>query len=148
MGFGRFFGTNLSGVNVAELFDALAENPALSFPDFVKGLPPGYRVALPAERPLDLVARYPWLFEGERPAQPGAGSWEVTLTREGVPVRVAWTAQAVTQPVVRWVSPEIRAQRLSTNRVLVPTAAGYELTASGRRFLALLATTAEGSPSW
>jgi hypothetical protein len=72
----------------------------------------------------------------------------VTLTREGVPVRVGWSARGVAQPEVVWVSPEVGVRRQSTNRLLVAADGGFALTDRGRRYLALLATTPEGAPSW
>ena len=145
---GRFFGTNLAGVDVPALFEALRRNPTLPFSEFVRGQPAAYRIAIPADRPLDLLRRYPWLFEGTRPPGTGTGSWEVTFTREGVPIRVGWAAQAGAQPGVVWVHPEIAARRLGTNGLLVPTEGGYVLTGEGLRYLSLVATTAEGPPGW
>ena len=143
---GRFFGTNLACVDVPALFAAMAANPDLTFPEFVTSLPPGYRVALPGDRPLDVLARYPWLWAGERPPRPDAGSWEVTFTAEGVPIRVAWAPRAVTAPEVVWTDPRVLAKQCQTNGMLAYTDGGCVPSGQGRRYFALLATTAEGAP--
>ena len=57
---GRFFGTNLAGLNPTELLEA-AQAPDFDFVRYVRSLPVGYRVAVPGDRPLDLLNRYPWM---------------------------------------------------------------------------------------
>jgi murein DD-endopeptidase MepM/ murein hydrolase activator NlpD len=145
---GRFFGTNLAGVDVPALFAALAENPALSFQDFLKTRPPGYRVALPGDRPLDLLRRYPWLWEGEQPPRAGAGSWEVTFTAEGVPLRVSWSPREVARPEVVWVDPATARQECRTNGMLTRAEGRCVPSGEGNRYFALLATTAKDAPHW
>jgi hypothetical protein len=145
---GRFFGTNLAGVDVPALFVAMREGPTLSFRAFVKGLPPGYRVALPGDRPLDVLRRYPWLWEGEAPPRPGDGSWLVTFTAEGVPNAVAWSPRAVATPEVVWTDPAVYRKDCQTNGMLTRTAGGCVPSGQGRRYFALLATTATDAPQW
>src|SRR5690606_18798517 len=99
---GRLFGTNLVGVDVPALYAALVEDPALSFQQFVRSQAPGYRVALPAERPLEVLTRYPWLWDGDRAPVAGQGAWEVTFTAPGVPTRVTWSPREVAAPEVTW----------------------------------------------
>lgn len=145
---GRFFGTNLAGVDVPDLFAALAETPDLAFSEFVQRQPPGYRVALPADRPLDLLTRYPWLWEGEQAPRAGEGAWVITFTAEGVPIRVSWQPQAVTAPEVLWTDPTVLAKKCQTNGMLAYTGEGCVPSGQGRRYFALLATTPEGAPQW
>ncbi|MDX1418416.1 MAG: M23 family metallopeptidase [Rubricoccaceae bacterium] len=145
---GRFFGTNLAGVDVPALFEALAERPDLSFRAFVQSQPAGYRVALPADRPLDILTRYPWLWEGERAPRAGGGAWVVTFTAAGVPIRVSWRPEAVAGPEVLWTAPEVLAKKCQTNGMLAFTGEGCVPSGQGRRYVALLATTPEGAPTW
>jgi hypothetical protein len=145
---GRFFGTNLAGVDVPALYEALAADPALPFHRFVTHLPPGYRVALPGARPLDLLARYPWMGTGGQAPRTGAGSWEVTFTAEGVPLRVGWSARPVARPEVVWTDPAVARMGCRTNGMLDSAGGGCVPSAEGRRYFALLATTADGAPRW
>ena len=57
---GRFFGTNLAGLNPTDLMEA-AQAPDFDFIEYVRAMPVGYRVAVPGDRPLDLLNRYPWM---------------------------------------------------------------------------------------
>ncbi len=146
---GLYFGTNLAGVDVPALFEAMAEDPSLSFRDFVKGQPAGYTVALPGDRPLDLLRRYPWLWEGETPPRADPpGAWLVTFTQEGVPIRIEHRREPVARPEVVGVSREIERGRLGTNGVLAWTGDRYVLTGVGLRYLSLVATTAAGPAPW
>ncbi|HLT48555.1 MAG TPA: M23 family metallopeptidase [Rubricoccaceae bacterium] len=145
---GRFFGTNLAGVDVPALFAALVERPDLTFQQFVQSRPAGYRVALPGDRPLDVLRRYPWLWEGEAPPRPGDGAWEVTFTAEGVPMGVSWSPRAVAAPEVVWTDPRVLAKQCQTNGMLARAGGRCVPSGQGRRYFALLAATADGAPHW
>jgi murein DD-endopeptidase MepM/ murein hydrolase activator NlpD len=146
---GRFFGTNLAGVDVADLYRTSRLDTATTFADFVRGQRPAYQVLFPGDRPLDLLGRYPWLLS------PGAGAtldadraWLVSFTQGGVPIRVTRRRRTVDQPTLDAVAAWLRDGRLSTNRLLLRTAQGYEISDIGRRYLALIATTESGPPPW
>jgi len=146
---GVWFGTNLAGVDVASLYRTSRLQPDLDFAAFIRAQPPGFRVLLPGSRPLDLLARYPWLLDAGADAEPDAErAWVVTFTRAGVPARVGRRSVRVDLPRVDGVVRAIAEGGLSTNRLLRIGAAGYELTDLGRRYLALLATTEDGPPAW
>ena len=80
---GKFFGTNLAGLNPTALLEA-AQAPDFDFVRYVRRLPVGYRVAVPGDRPLDLLNRYPWM-RTDRPLPPkpapAAGTARALLTR-------------------------------------------------------------------
>jgi hypothetical protein len=147
---GLYMGRNLMGVDPAALFLALQEEPELTFAEFVRRKPVAYRLALPGDRPIDLLERYPWLaaedMKPEDLKRPGA--WVISFTREGVPVEIARQEASVAQPEVVYVSEEVKSQYLSTAGVLARTSNGYELTRHGRAFAALLATTPASTPRW
>jgi murein DD-endopeptidase MepM/ murein hydrolase activator NlpD len=143
---GLFFGRNLMGVDPAALYLALEEEPGLTFPEFVRRKPVAYRLAIPGNRSLDVLDRYPWL--GEPGVEASAGAWVVSFTREGVPIGITRQATDVTAPEVVFVSDEVVRGHLSTNGYLERTARGYALTRAGRAHAALLATDECGVPRW
>jgi murein DD-endopeptidase MepM/ murein hydrolase activator NlpD len=146
---GLFFGTNLAGVPPAELYEAVADDPALTFPDFVRGLDEGYVVDLPGGRPLDLLARYPWLGPEAAAADPAeVAAWRVTFTQEGVPIEVEVSDESVPRPTVEGVSLGVWLGDRSTNRVLQRRGLSYEPARRGTHYFALLATTADRVPEW
>lgn len=147
---GLFFGKNIAGVNPAALYRSLRQDATLSFSEFVRRQPVAYRIAIPGERPLDILARYPWLAEGGvSPADTAAaGAWVVSFTREGVPVGIARQSQPVAEPEVAYVAPSVRRGRLSTAGRLARGTEDYHLTRDGRAYAALLATSEEGVPPW
>ena len=146
---GVFFGTNLAGVDPAGLYQALADDPGLTFADYVRSLDEGYVVDLPGGQPLDLIARYPWLGTEAAGADPAeAPAWRVAFTQEGVPIRVEVGREAVERPVVEGVSLGIWLTDGSTNRMLQRRGLSYEPARRGLSYFALYATTAEGAPRW
>jgi murein DD-endopeptidase MepM/ murein hydrolase activator NlpD len=147
---GIFFGRNFVGVNPAALYLTLQEEPELSFLEFVRRQPVGYRFAIPGHRPLDLLRRYPWLAEDAEAASGRAhdGAWIVSFTREGVPVHVERDPQPVAEPDVVFVADDIRAGYLTTSGYLVRQGDHYSMTRAGRAYAALLTTTAGDVPPW
>lgn len=147
---GLFFGKNIAGVNAAGLYRSLRQDAGLSFAEFVRRQPVAYRIAIPGERPLDVLERYPWLAaEGAAPSDTAAaGAWVVSFTREGVPVRIARRPQPVDAPEVVYVAPAVQRGYLSTAGRLARGTDDYHLTREGRAYAALLATSAQGVPPW
>ncbi|WP_412067868.1 M23 family metallopeptidase [Rubrivirga sp. IMCC43871] len=146
---GLFFGTNLAGIPPAELFLALEEDPTLTFPEFVRSLDEGYVVDLPGGRPLDLLARYPWLGPEAAAADTAAvPGWRVTFSQEGVPIGVGVASAPVDRPTLEGVSLGIWLTDGSTNQMLLRKRFTYQPTPRGRKYFSLLATTADGAPRW
>lgn len=146
---GRFFGTNLAGVPPVELYEALEEDPGLTFPEFVRSLDEGYVVDLPGRGPLDLLKRYPWLGPEAAAADPAdVPAWRVTFTQEGVPINVEVGDEEVDRPTVEGVSLRIWLSDRSTNRMLQRRRFSYEPARRGYNYFALLSTTADGAPQW
>lgn len=147
---GIYIGRNLRGIDVTGLFTALQQNRWLSFTDFMRSQPVAYRIALPGERPLEILERHPWLgAEGVTAADVGRnGSWVISFTREGVPVRIERRRATVSQPTVVYVAREVRARHLSTAGILARSGDTYRLTRQGLGYMALLATSPAGVPRW
>jgi hypothetical protein len=147
---GRYIGLNLRGIDVTALYLALQENPWMRFTDFMRGQPVAYRIALPGDRPLDILARHPWLGAEGVTAEDVSrrGAWVISFTREGVPVQIERQAAAVSQPTVVYVSREVRARHLSTAGILSRSGDAYRLTRQGLGYMSLLATSSSGVPAW
>ncbi len=146
---GLFFGTNLAGVPPAGLYQALAEDPGLTFPEYVRSLDEGYVVDLPGGQPLDLIERYPWLGEAAAAADPAeVPAWRVAFTQEGAPIRVEVADGPVSRPTVEGVSLGIWLSDGSTNRLLQRRGLSYEPARRGYSYFALYATTPDGAPRW
>ena len=146
---GLFFGTNLAGVDPAGLYQALADDPGLTFPEYVRSLDEGYVVDLPGGQPLDLIERYPWLGAEAAAADPAAvPAWRIAFTQEGAPIRVEVGDEPVSRPTVEGVSLGIWLSDGSTNRMLQRRGLGYEPARRGYSYFALYATTADGAPRW
>ena len=146
---GLFFGTNLAGVPPAGLYLALADDPDLTFPEYVQSLDEGYVVDLPGGQPLDLIERYPWLGEAAAAANPAdVPAWRVAFTQEGAPIRVEVADEPVDRATVEGVSLGIWLSDGSTNRMLQRRGLSYEPARRGASYFALYATTAAGAPRW
>ena len=146
---GRFFGTNLAGVDPAGLYLALAEDPGLTFPEYVRSLDEGYVVDLPGRQPLDLIERYPWLGAEAAAADPAdVPAWRVAFTQEGAPIRVEVGDEEVDRATVEGVSLGIWLSDGSTNRMLQRRGISYEPARRGYSYFALYSTTAQGAPRW
>jgi len=147
---GRYFPRNLMGLDPSALFLALEEDPYLTFAEFVGRQPVAFRLALPGDRPLDVLARYPWMGTGGATVADAGrpGAWVVGFTREGVPVEIGRQAASVREPSVLYVSDEVRRGHLATGGLLARTGNGYQLTRAGKAHAALLATTASSVPRW
>ena len=146
---GRFFGTNLAGVDPAGLYLALEQDPGLTFPEYVRSLDEGYVVDLPGRQPLDLIERYPWLGAQAAAADPAdVPAWRVAFTQEGVPIRVEIGPEEVDRATVDGVSLGIWLSDGSTNRMLQRRGIRYEPARRGYSYFALISTTAQGAPRW
>jgi hypothetical protein len=147
---GLYIGRNFVGIDPAEMYLEIHDNPDLTFAEFVRSRPVGYRIAIPGEYPLDLFERHPWLgADGVSPADAGPeGSWVVGFTREGVPVEIDRQDAPVPVPQVVYVKDEVRRDHLSTAGYLVREDDEYRLTRAGLGYAALLATTPDGVPAW
>jgi len=136
---GNYNGINLVGIDIASLYLAHRGDPNISIPAFLSGVPPYYRVTIPAARPLELLERYPWLGRGiaDAPAHP---SWDISLDPSGIPLAIAPSARATPRAAVSWVEGA-GAHSSHTRGHLAGTGANASLSASGLRYIQLLSNT-------
>ncbi|QQL44326.1 M23 family metallopeptidase [Sulfuriroseicoccus oceanibius] len=129
-------GINLVGVDVASLFKSARGNSKLTMAEFIRAAhPPHYRVAIPDGSKLEIVNRNPWISNGKK-AQPGP--WELTFSREGVPIAARPIQANITKPVVTWVKPSKTYHSYQTKGYLTGSGRTAGLSPSGLGFIALL----------
>lgn len=132
---GAYNGLNLSGLNIAGLYLAHRQNPALTVVDFIKSTEPGFKILVPRKGALELLKTYPWLGEGVD--QPSA-SWEFTLAESGLPLAIKPSSQACTRPTVTWVRDVGLPHGYHTRGYIAGSGNTGTLTASGARLMELL----------
>lgn len=133
---GVFNGLNLVGVNVSELFKQSRRDGGLTLAEFIsKNHPPYYRVAVPDGSGLELVTRYPWISKGKKPT---SGPWEISFTREGIPVAARPISGSVQRPVVTWVKPSKTYHSYLTKGYLTGSGSKAGLSSSGMSYIQLL----------
>jgi len=129
-------GINLVGVDVAELFKMARSNSRLSMAEFVRAAhPPHYRVAIPDGSKLEIVNRNPWISNGKKAAP---GPWELTFSREGVPIAARPIQADIAKPVVTWVKPSKTYHSYLTKGYLTGSGRNAGLSPAGFGFIALL----------
>ena len=97
---GIYNGLNLAGLDIARLFLALRDDPAMSVPKFVRAEPAFYTVALPRSSHFELPKNYPWLLVKE--PGPSTQSWLVSFAASGIPVKIEPSPRAVSQAELVW----------------------------------------------
>lgn len=133
---GVFNGLNLIGVDVAELFKQSRRDSGLTISEFItKNHPPHYRVAIPDGSRLELVARYPWISKGKKPT---SGPWEISFSREGIPVAARPISATVQRPVVTWIKPSKTNHSYLTKGYLTGSGSKAGLSSSGMSFIQLI----------
>ncbi len=131
-------GMNLSGIDLAEIYLTLRKKPAMSLPKFIHDLPQHYRITLPRKGtgPLPIVRRYRWMGYGnhDKPSP----SWEIAFTRSGFPIGIAPSDRKVSKPTVTFVRSSRVDHSYYTIKRLTGKGSTATLTASGRRYIALI----------
>jgi hypothetical protein len=133
---GLYNGLNLTGIDVARLYLALRERPALTIPEFLSEEETLYRVLLPDSAHFDLLKFYPWMLSQKGVATSGA--WEVSFNRAGVPLKIAPVGKHVAGPELSYMKQTgIDASSLTRDQI-AGRGQGAHLTDKGKRFLRLL----------
>ena len=142
---GIYSGLNLSGINVADLFLTLREEPSLTIQEFIGREKAFFKVTVPNEGMLDILWRYPWLSPDYNAWTPIYGqveapeaAWEITFARSGLPLRIAPSARVVDAPVVEVLRPSPIEYRYLTNRLIEGSDDDYALSKIGLRHIDLL----------
>jgi murein DD-endopeptidase MepM/ murein hydrolase activator NlpD len=131
---GIYNGINLAGLNIAQLYLKLRENPLLTIPQFLSEEEIFYQVALPKSRHFELPKLYPWMVSGTAEAR----SWTVSFARSGLPLKIEPSERKVKQPEIVSVKPSpLNASYLTDGVATGPT--GYaHLTEHGKQLMQLL----------
>lgn len=132
---GNFNGMNLSGVEVSEFFLAHHAKPQINFSDFIASVPVYFKVAVPGNRPIDFVTRYPWLVQGDASK---AVSWEISFSATGHPIAFVPKDTPVVAPVLSSIRPSAVPHRLLTRGLVIGEGNQASLSPSGKNLVALL----------
>lgn len=132
---GVWNGLNLSGLDIARLFLAHRQNPALTAAQFVKQTEPAWKVIVPRRGDIELLKNYPWLGEGVEQSSP---AWEFTLAESGLPIAVKPAAAPVAKPQVTWVRDRGMPHAYHLRGYVSGSGSTGALTSSGARFVELL----------
>ena len=133
---GIYNGINLAGLDIARLFLALRKNPKLTIPKFLAGEQTFYKVMLPRSPSFQLSKMYPWMVESS-PA-PKTGSWEVSFTRSGLPVKIKPSEKQITEPQLSYIQKSEIDYSLLTQRQIAGRGGNGHLAESGQRLMQLL----------
>src|SRR4029077_18156759 len=118
---GIYNGINLAGLDIAKLYLELHENPALTMPEFFSHEEISYKVALPRSRHFELPKLYPCMVSGAT-ADADPRSWDVSVARSGLPLRIEPSVRKVRHPEVVYVkSSSLNASDLTNGVATVPT---------------------------
>jgi murein DD-endopeptidase MepM/ murein hydrolase activator NlpD len=131
---GIYNGINLCGLDIARLYLALHEKPALTIPQFIGQEQTYYKVAIPKSRHFELPKLYPWMVNGTTEAR----SWIVSFTRSGLPLRIEPSERKVKQPEIVYVKPSALNASYLTNGIATGPTSHAQLTDYGQQMLRLL----------
>ena len=141
---GLFNGTNLMGLDVAELYLQQRKNPSLTLPQFIRRKDVFFRLRIPESPHFQLPRRYPWLVKGD-PA--GARSWIASFTEAGFPISLEPSAETITAPRVEWAKPSRFPYAYITRSLLDGPVRQPRLGSSGQRLVELLTWNPPASPA-
>ena len=131
---GIYNGINLVGLNIAQLYLKLRENPSLTIPRFLGEEEIFYKVALPKSRHFEFPNLYPWMVSGTAEAR----SWTVSFARSGLPLKIEPSELKVKEPEIVYVKPSsLNASYLTDGIATGPTTHAH-LTEHGKQLMQLL----------
>jgi murein DD-endopeptidase MepM/ murein hydrolase activator NlpD len=129
-------GINLAGLDLPRLFLALKRDPTLTLPAFLAREEVFYKVLVPNSPNFQLPRRYPWMMAGTPDEKPAA--WEVSFARSGLPLRIAPSSKAVSEPELSFVQPGPIDYRDLTRGNVGGRGRNAHLTESGKAIMRLL----------
>ncbi len=132
---GIYNGINMAGLDVAELYLKLQENPSLTISAFLRRQTPDWVIQVPTKPwAADL---YPWLIQNSEAGNPQ--SWEIAFVDAAVPIRIVPKAERISAPkVVSVRQAETPTIYLTRYRVTWSKNRGYHLTQRGLDFVDLI----------
>ena len=133
---GIYNGINLTGLDIARLYLALHEKPALTIPQFIAQEQTYYKVAIPKSRHFELPKLYPWMVSGSGTTEPR--SWIVSFARSGLPLRIEPSERKVKKIEIVYVKPSTLNASYLTNGIATGPTSHAQLTGYGEQTLRLL----------
>ena len=130
-------GINLVGIDIAGLYQSHRGNPNITIPEFVAGMKTYYKVLVPNKGKFEFLDRYPWIGKNLHLAR-GNPSWEIHISKSGVPIAITPSTSKVTTPKVSWVQHSKTYHAYHTRSRLSGSGSTASLTDSGRRYVDLL----------
>lgn len=134
-GHGNYNGLNLSGMDAIGLIKEQKSGSAHSIAQFLRKQKPYYSVTVPANLVEKLNKRYPWLWVAVQGQNPSS---EISFSASGLPLFVHPSKRRVTDATLTRLQPYIGRHEDRTLKRISGTAGKGTLTASGKRYLALL----------
>lgn len=144
---GIFNGINLTGVDIAQLYLRLQENPDLTMPELLQETEtPFFEVTIPLEAAIpDMLWRYPWLcseLEGWRPDYGTplemGNSWKITFAASGLPIKFEPLDEVLDAPRLNVLQRSSIPYQYLTNGLVRGRGNDFSLTTSGLRRIDLI----------
>ena len=144
---GIFNGINLTGIDIAELYLRLPENPDLTMPEFLQEAEtPFFEVKVPVEAAIpNMLWRYPWLcpeLEGWRPDYGTpfemGNSWKITFAASGLPLKFEPLDEVLDGPELNVLQRSSISYQYLTNGLVRGRGNDFSLTTSGLRRIDLI----------
>ena len=133
---GIYNGINLDGLDIARLYLALHENPALTIPEFLAGEEVFYKAALPRSANFELPKAYPWML-ASKPG-PSTKSWIVSFTRSSLPIKIEPSDKQIDQPQLIYIKESSIDYSILTQRQIAGRGGKGHLAEAGQRLMQLL----------
>ncbi len=133
---GIYNGQNLIGLDIANLFLAHRKDPSLTAAQFVRQTAPYFEIVVPGSAKMELLTHYPWLLQGNRPAQTPP-SWRVQFSEWGLPVSITPGTDSYAAPSVLSVRDSPLPHALNTRGLITGSGREASLTRSGLSFIRL-----------
>lgn len=130
---GIYNGINLAGLDIARLYLALSDKPALTIPQFIGQEQTYYKVAILESRHFELPKLYPWMVSGTTEPR----SWIVSFARSGLPLRIEPSERKVKKIELVYVKPSSLNASYLTNGMATGPTSHAQLTGYGEQMMRL-----------
>ena len=134
---GNWNGQNLTGIDLAAVYIAHQKDHNLSVAGLIKKYEPYFRVAVSGLAEMEIVKNYPWLCPVSVPATP-PGSWQVTFTAWGLPIKAEPATEPVAEPAVVWVKHSTSPHFSLSHHLLNGTGDTAKLSSTGESYVRLV----------
>ncbi|RZO15672.1 MAG: M23 family metallopeptidase [Verrucomicrobiaceae bacterium] len=134
---GLYNGINLAGIDISGLYKEHQKNPSITLPQFIKKTKPYWKLLVPNKGMPLIMKSYPWLAKNMADATNNP-SWEITMSRSGIPLSISPHNKKVSSPTINWVDYSATPHSWNTRSRLTGNKDKAKLTAIGLRFVQLL----------